>query len=62
MRINGSDKVNMTPEIKNQIMDVILRYGTGELLRAKQATRRLNERVLYIYRTYVLLVPSFAIQ
>ena len=30
VRINGTEKVNMTPEIKEQIMEVILKYGTGK--------------------------------
>lgn len=30
MRVNGTEKVNMTSEIKEQIMDVVQRYGTGE--------------------------------
>jgi len=30
VRVNGTDKVNMTEEIKEQIMEVIHRYGTGK--------------------------------
>lgn len=30
VRINGKDKVNMTSEIKEQIIEVIQRYGTGK--------------------------------
>ncbi len=30
MRIHGTGKVNMTEQIKEQIMEVITRYGTGE--------------------------------
>ena len=32
VRLNGAEKVNLTPEIKEQIMEVIQRYGTGEQL------------------------------
>lgn len=30
VRINGKDKVCMTTEIKEQIMEVVQHYGTGE--------------------------------
>lgn len=33
VRINGTDRVTMTPEIKEQIIEVIQRYGTGKWMR-----------------------------
>lgn len=30
VRVNGNQKVNMTDSIKDQIMEVVQRYGTGE--------------------------------
>ena len=30
VRVNGTEKVSMTEDIKDQIMEVIQRYGTGK--------------------------------
>jgi len=32
--VNGSERINLTPEIKEQILDVVKKYGTGKQRRA----------------------------
>lgn len=30
VRVNGSERINLTPEVKEQILDLVKKYGTGE--------------------------------